>query len=314
MNNTNHITGLLFASLAIFIWGITFVCTKYLLKSFSAFEILFIRFILAYLALRLLHRDSIHVKAKKEELYFMLAGFSGVAAYQLLENMALAYTSASNVSIIVSVCPIFAAILSQIILKEKHLTLTFMLGFILSISGIALVSFNGVVVFHLSPKGDLLALSAAVCWGIYSICISKLNAMGFSSMLVTRRVFHWAIIFMIPIAIISLLMNNPSDNLKIFLDAGTNAKRFSDPLNWFNLSFLGLGASAFCFSAWSIACDKLGTIKASLGIYLIPVVTIIFAFFVLGERITLMGAAGSILTIAGLFVSSIKKNSGEVNE
>jgi drug/metabolite transporter (DMT)-like permease len=44
-------------------------------------------------------------------------------------------------------------------------------------------------------------------------------------------------------------------------------------------------------------------VKVSCGLYLIPVVTIIFAFFVLGEKITLLGGLGAAITIAGLFVS-----------
>ena len=144
--------GLFFASISVFIWGITFVCTKYLLRSFSAFEILFLRFLLAYLALWILRPRALRLP-KKNEIYFALAGFSGVTAYQLMENMAISYTSASNVSIIVSICPIFAAIFSQIFLREKILTPAFILGFVLAIFGVALVSFNGVVEFHLSPAG-----------------------------------------------------------------------------------------------------------------------------------------------------------------
>ena len=93
----------------------------------------------------------------------------------------------------------------------------------------------------------------------------------------------------------------------MILDPAFNKSRFANPLNWLNLGFLGLGASAFCFAAWNIACEKLGTVRATVGIYLIPVVTIIFAFFALGEKISLMGAIGAVLTIAGLFVSEIKK-------
>ena len=58
-----------------------------------------------------------------------LAGLTGVTLYQFTENLALDFTTASNVSIIVAICPIFTALTSQIFLKEKHLTLNFCLGF-----------------------------------------------------------------------------------------------------------------------------------------------------------------------------------------
>ena len=72
---------------------------------------------------------------------------------------------------------------------------------------------------------------------------------------------------------------------------------------------LGLLASGFCFSAWNKACKLVGTVKISFGIYLIPVVTIIFAFFTLHEKISFMGLLGAILTITGLFISNIKTSS-----
>ena len=46
-----------------------------------------------------------------------------------------------------------------------------------------------------------------------------------------------------------------------------------------------------------------GTVKVSCGLYLIPIVTIIFAFIALGEKITPAGAIGAVITIAGLFIS-----------
>jgi len=232
-----------------------------------------------------------------------------------MENMAISYTSASNVSIIVSICPIFAAIFTQIFLKEKHLTIYFNIGFLLAIFGVALVSFNGVVEFHLNPKGDFLAFLASLCWGIYSLCVSKINSLELDFIQATRRVFFWALIFMIPIGLFSIMtlgtfpVSTPDfkiPGISLLLDSEFNHFRFSNPLNWLNLCFLGLGASAFCFAAWNIACEKLGTVRATVGIYLIPVVTIVFAFFALGEKISFMGAVGAVLTISGLFVSEIK--------
>lgn len=319
MTKKDKFIGLVFASLTVFIWGITFVSTKYLLRSYSPFEILILRFIMAYCALWVLHPKKLILSQRKNELYFALAGLSGVTAYQFMENMAISYTSASNVSIIVSICPIFAAIFTQVFLKEKHLTVYFNIGFILAIIGIALVSFNGVVEFHLNPKGDVLAFGSALCWGFYSLFVSKINALGLESIQTTRRIFYWALIFMLPIGIFSILKYGPAvpqisgsfdlesaGNISLVLDREFNLNRFSNPLNWLNLCFLGLGASAFCFAAWSIACEKLGTVRATVGIYLIPVVTIIFAFFILGEKISTMGAIGAALTITGLFVSEIR--------
>ena len=297
------IAGILLVCVTVSIWGITFVSTKYLLRSFSAFEILLVRFIAAYLGLWALRPKPLHLARRRDEFLFFCAGLTGVTVYQYMENIAISFTSASNVSIIVSICPIFTALFAQIFFKEKHLTAWFLLGFVLAITGVALVSFNGAVVLHVSPKGDLLALAAAVSWGFYSLCVSKINRLSLDSIMVTRRIFFWAVIWMLPIALFGAL--HPENGVaSLNLDAAANAVRWKNPLNWINLLFLGWGASAFCFAAWTLACRYLGTVRATVGIYVIPAVTIVFAFFALGERITLMGALGAALTVAGLLLSN----------
>ena len=300
--------GIGLAAFSVFIWGITFVCTKSLLRDFSALEILVFRFLMAYAGLWILCPHVLHIADRKQELVFAAAGLSGVTLYQFLENMAILYTSASNVSIIVSICPIFTAIIAQLFLHEKHVTPLFVAGFIIAITGIALVSFNGQVQFHFSPKGDFMALGAAVSWGFYSLFVSKINTMGYRNLACTRRVFFYALIFMIPLTAAGLFIPeiHARPEMAVDLSISLNAERFAKPMNWINLGFLGLAASAFCFAAWNKACDILGTVYATVGIYLIPVVTIIFAFFALGEKITVMGLAGAACTITGLVISGIK--------
>ena len=195
----------------------------------------------------------------------------------------------------------------QIFLHEKHLSFFFNLGFVVAILGISLVSFNGAVVLHLSPKGDFLALLAAISWGFYSLFVSKINQKGYNPIKAIRRVFFWAIIFMIPIFLYGILCKNPQNVAFVELCASKNAARFSNPLNWLNLLFLGLFASAGAFVVWNKVCSIIGTVSATVGIYMIPVITIIFAFFALGDKITPMGFVGTLITISGLLLSEIKK-------
>ncbi len=283
--------GYLLAAACILFWGVTFVCTKYLLRDFTPLEILFYRFIAAYVGLWIL-RPRFEKIAVRDNILFALAGFTGVILYQLFENIAINYTNASNVSVIVSICPLFTAIFSQIFLKEKHLSLWFVVGFVISIIGVTLVCLNGNTALEFNPKGDLLALLSAVCWGIYSVVISIVNRKNYDQICATRRIFFFAVLMMIPL----MIFGEHNDIIK-------GAVRFTNLRNTLCTLFLGFVASGFCFAAWNKACKIVGTVKVSCGLYLIPVVTIIFAFFVLGEKISLLGALGAAVTIAGLFVS-----------
>lgn len=305
MNNKN--LSVFFAASCIFIWGITFVSTKYLLKSFNAIEILVLRFLIAYAAFWIMHPVVLKLPERKQEIYFLLAGFFGVTFYQFVENMSIFYTEASNVSIIVSVCPMITAIVAQLFLKEKHITFFFIIGFIIAMSGIVLVALNGSLNLHLSPKGDLLAFGAACSWAFYSLFVSKISRLELDPVCCTRRSFFWALVFMIPIVFAGSFLQC-FQQISFNFDLQLNRERFFDFKNIFNLLFLSVGASAYCFVAWNLACKNLGTVKTTLGIYLSPVVTIVFAFLCLGEKITLMGLSGAFLTIIGLLLSRVRGN------
>lgn len=298
---------ILLATIVIGIWGITFVCTKALLVAFSSLEILFIRYLIAYIALWIIFPHKLNLKKKKEELYFVFAGLTGVTIYQFMENIAIHYTNASNVSIIVSICPMFTAIFSQMFFHEKVVTKKFVLGFIISIIGVVLVSFNGVVKFHLNLLGDFLALGAGISWGFYSLFVSKINLMAYNPIASTRRIFFYAIIFMIPLVLFGAYFSS-LDGSSFFVNLAKmqNKERFMNSMNWINLLFLGLIASSFCFIAWNKVCSELGTVNATVGIYMIPVVTVIFAFIFLGESLSVMGIVGTACTLGGVIISNLK--------
>ncbi len=290
--NSSNIKGHLLAFITVFVWGTTFISTKILLNDFQPVEILFFRFIAGFTALFIACPKFLKIKDKKQEFLFIGAGLTGICLYYLLENIALTYTLASNIGVIVAVSPFFTAILSHIFLKgEEKLRISFFIGFIFAITGIFIISFNGKQL-SLNPKGDILALIAAFVWAIYSIITKKLNSFGYNTIQVTRRTFFYGIIFMIPTLFVS--------------DFELNFNRFLEPTNLFNILFLSFCASAACFVTWNCAVKILGAVKASIYIYAIPVVTIVTSVIILHENITPMAVLGTILTLSGLLISESK--------
>lgn len=287
--NKNATKGHLAALLTILIWGTTFISTKVLLTDFQPVEILFFRFVTGTLALFLVCPHLLKGTTWKQELVFMSAGLSGVCLYYLLENIALTFTMASNVGVIISVAPFFTALLSRLFLKqEEKLNAGFFVGFLVAMAGIALVSFNGSAL-QLDPIGDLLALFAAFLWACYSILTKKISSFGYNTILTTRRVFLYGLLFMIPALLLS--------------ESRLDLPRFIDMTNLLNLLFLGLGASALCFVTWNSAVRLLGAVRTSIYIYLVPVITIIASVLILHEPFTWMTGIGTVLTLTGLLLS-----------
>jgi len=285
--------GYLLTFFTVFVWGTTFIATKILLSSFSSFEILLIRFLLGYIMLSLMAPKFLPFTSIKTELIYAGAGLTGLTMYQLSENIALNYSTASNVSIIISTAPLFTALAMRIFMKEKPLKPGFILGFITAITGIAIISFNGTFILKFNPAGDILALCGALLWALYSVFVSKINQDVQSRFASTRRIFFYCLVF---IVILSFFF--PIDT-----SIETNSQRFSSFQNISFLLFLGLIASALCFVTWNTACSFLGTNKTTVYIYLIPVVTVFASILVLGEKITPPLSIGCILTTAGLVIS-----------
>lgn len=285
-------TGHLSAFITIIIWGTTFISTKVLLRDFSPIEILFFRFLIGFITLFLIYPHKLKLTERKHELYFIFAGLSGVTLYFLFENIALTYSLASNVGVIICIAPFFTAIFAHLFLDGENLRPQFFIGFIVAILGIVLISFNGNMVLNLNPLGDILAILAAIVWAIYSIITKKISDFHYNTIQATRRTFFYGLLFIIP-------------TLFIF-DFKIGLNRFTEPINLFNILYLGLGASALCFVTWSFSVKIIGAVKTSVYIYMVPVITVVTSSIVLHEKITQLSLIGTALTLVGLFISESK--------
>lgn len=285
---TGHITALV----TIAIWGTTFISTKILLAEFTPIEILFFRFLLGLLALLAVYPKRLRIKDKKQELTFAAAGLCGIWLYYLLENIALTYTMASNVGVIISVAPFFTAVLSHIFLKtEEKLEARFFAAFLVAMTGICLISFSGGEL-EMNPFGDILAVAAAFVWAAYSLLTRKISSYGYHTIQTTRRTFTYGILFMLPFLFV--------------FDFNLDMQKLAKPEYALNLIYLGLGASALCFVTWNYAVKVLGAVKTSVYIYIVPVITVVTSVIVLREEITWMAAIGIGLTLIGVFLSESK--------
>ena len=292
MKKNKRLLGHLLALLTAIVWGTSFISTKHLLTTLSPFEILFLRFAIGYVALWVLYPKILKFTDWKTEISIFIAGLAGVTVYFLAENYALTYTYASNVSLLVSVAPLLTGILAHFMLSDK-LKKNFIIGFIVAIVGIALVSFSGTAVLKLNPKGDILAVGAALLWAIYSIVIQKVAGKKINILALTRRIFFYGLLTMIP--------------LIFFLDFSVTKETLLIPSNMLNLLYLGVVSSAICYITWNKAMEILGAVVASTYIYIIPVVTVIFSFFILDETITVYMLGGIVLILSGLILSQEQK-------
>lgn len=300
------------------VWGATFVSTKVLIAhGLAPAEIFLLRFAMAYLGLlpftlgsrragssaagrekaagndtgspaRRGLVDRLRGVRLRDELLLAAAGLTGGSLYFLTENIALEYAPASNVSLIVCTAPVWTALLLSLVYRSERMTRRQTAGCALAFVGVVLVVLNGRFVLHLSPRGDLLALSAALLWMLYSLVIKRLGD-RLPVAYVTRKVFFYGIVTILP-----WFAWEPFD-----LPAAT----LRHPAVWGNLLFLGVVASLLCYVLWNAAMTRLGAVRTTNYIYLNPLVTMLTAALVIDERITPAALCGAALILSGMWLA-----------
>lgn len=289
MVDKHNLAGHAAAIVTVAVWGTTFISTKVLLGDFTPVEILLIRFVLGLAVLCVISPRWLRLIDRRQEIWFAAAGLTGVCLYYLMENIALVYASASSIGVIVSSAPLFTGILATLFLKEEPLQPRFFAGFIAAMAGILLISFGGGAGAEFDLVGDLMALAAAVAWGAYSILTRRISAFGYPTIAVTKRIFCWGVLFMMP-GVLVMGFHPPMEALL-------------RPQGLLNLLYLGVCASAGCFVLWNFALRRLGALRTSVYIYATPAITVVMAGVLLGERLTLLSVLGTVLVIAGLLLS-----------
>jgi drug/metabolite transporter (DMT)-like permease len=288
----------LVAFLVVVVWGTTFVFTKLLLiAGLTAAQIFVLRFIVAYLLLfgYSLTRKQFRLFASswQDELLMVALGITGGSLYFLTENSAMIYTTTTNTSLIVCLCPLFAALLIALFYRSQRLHGIQIVGTVMAAIGVIVVVLNGRFVLHLSPLGDALAFGACLCWAFYSLLMIPASQ-RYNTLFITRKVFFYGLISMIPYFVV--FPDLPS--LSVVLRPDILA----------NLLFLGCVASMLCYLTWNWVMKKLGAVIVTNYVYFNPVTTVLFAWLILAERITLYFLLGTLLILVGMYLcNKVKK-------
>ncbi|MCM1290413.1 MAG: DMT family transporter [Prevotella sp.] len=290
-NASPKIFGHLGALAVVVCWGVSFLSTKVLMEQggFSPVEVFVYRFTIAWAALMLFTCRKIFSDNFKDELKFIVCGICSGSIYFLTENYALQNTTAGNVSLLSAVSPIFTTILAAIVFKTK-VKPGVAIGSLVAFAGVVCVVMQGSTEgIEIHPVGDLLALSSALSWAVYSI-VSKDIIPRYNALFITRKMFFYGTLTAIPL----LLIQNEPLHLNLL---------FENPRYLMNILFLALMCSLGAFVLFNLSMKILGPITANNYIYLQPLVTMVAAYFVFGEKVYLLGYLGCVLVIGGLVLT-----------
>lgn len=283
------------ALFAVVVWGASFVATKIAVGEVSPDLVVFLRFGMGVIILGSVvwKRQQLRLPDKKDWLYFMLLGFLGITFHQWLQSTGLVTAQAVTTGWIVASIPIFMALLSWIFLKERLAWLQVM-GICLAAFGVLLIITKGdlgsLFSGHFGTVGDFLILVSAPNWAVFSILSKRgLEKYPAAEMMFYVMLFGW--IFS------SILM----------LNSGGLSQVGTISLNgWLAIAFLGVFCSGIAYIYWYDALQALSVSQTGVFLYLEPLITVIVASLLLGEKLFLSGLLGGGIILLGVWMVNRK--------
>ncbi|MGL5379182.1 DMT family transporter [Clostridium sp.] len=276
-------------------WAGAFVAGKFSIAEFPVFSLVFFRFLIATVIIFIIMvRVEDDWKITKDDFkMFLILGIVGMIGYHVFFFLSLKYTSATNSSLIGATNPIVTTILAFVFLKER-VSYRSLVGILISLFGVMLITTNGDMNLLFSFKfnsGDILMIIAVICWAAYGI-LSKKALELYSPIKITGYSFLTCVVLLIPFVIF--------EKPWVYLPNTTIS-------GWSSVFYMAIFPSVFGYLIQQISIKKIGPTKTSLYINLVPVFSMVLAFFILGETISFIKIVAGVFIISGICINIMNR-------
>lgn len=282
----------------VFIWGINFSVAKIALQEVSPLAFNAARFPMAAVLLFVIlkARGQLRFPDRNEWPRVIFIGLLGNMLYQMFFILGLDRTSAGNASLLLAGTPIITALMSSAIGHERPRAGTWF-GLACTFAGIVLIVLNGSGAAHGSGNGlhgsghalvgDLLMLGASLTWATYTVGARPLIDRH-GSVRVTAWTL-WVGTVGIVIAGFPAVMN-------------TSWERLSGGA-WASIAYAGVLSIGLAYMIWYYGVGVLGNTRTSTYSNLTPIVAVLSAWVMLGDRPKLLQVLGAAVIIGGVTIA-----------
>jgi len=275
------------------LWGGTFVAGRIAAQDMGPAAGSFLRFAVASLLLIVMTRQAegrLPVPARRQMTSLLLLGLTGVAAYNIFFFLGLKIIPASRASLIVATNPVFIALFSALLFKDR-LTVTRIAGIALCLTGAVVVISRGDIMALLNHgigTGETFILGCIVSWVSYTLIgrgvlkeISPLVA-------VTYACLSGTVILSLPAVWEGIIPALPGYSLA----------------SWLAILFLSILGTVIPFVWYYEGIKALGPTRAAVFINFVPVSGVILGWLILDETINLSLVLGALLVISGAWLTN----------
>ena len=279
-------------TLAMLIWGSSFIALKTALVDTKPYTIIFLRMLIASSCFLVFIKSFSKYKfSKKDVKLLLLLSLFEPALYFIFEVNALRFTSASQAGVITSTMPIITAIFAGILLKEL-ITRKLILGSILSMIGVIILSTNANTTSHATNPllGNMLELGAMVCAAGYTIVAKHLSS-KFSALFITASQSFLGALFFLPFFLYE------------YSQYGFHTSYTS--MLW--ILYLGVVVTLGGYGLYNFALTKIDASRAAVFINLIPIFSVILAYLLLGDILNTIQIFASVIILTGVIIAEYQK-------
>ncbi len=274
----------------LFTTSFTPIAARFIVNEISPLSLAFFRFGIADILLIIIffiRKNKLKID-KSDILRFLLLGALVLPVNQFCFLIGVSLSTASHSGVTYSLTPLFAYLISIRIKHEKY-SHGKLFSILLSIVGIIVIFYENLLNASMSTSlyGDILLLFAVLSWALY-LTLSKDMVAKYGALKTSAISFTTGVILYIPILIYDL-PNLSLDNLSLW-----------GGLSFFHLTILVAFGSYFVFT-WSTKYISISSLTTSMNSS--PLITIIFSWILLNEKLSYFFAIGTIITLAGVFLS-----------
>ena len=264
------------------IWGSTFVLTKFILENASPFVYVALRFFIASLIFAALFFRKLQTLSKDGVVKGLVLGVLLFMGF-MLQTIGMKFTTASKSAFITGLMVVFTPIF-QLIIERKAPKTGNVIGVVLVAIGLFLLTSPRGSEFNI---GDALTLVCAVLFSIYTVYLGVYGKDHDPAHLTFVQFVLTAVLAAIAIP---------------FLETAHLKLTFNFLLNLTYLAVMPTVVALYVMAKY----QKYTTPTRSAIIYSMePPIAAVFAFFIIGEQIGMVGFIGGIVILSGLIVSEL---------
>jgi drug/metabolite transporter (DMT)-like permease len=278
MSGVNHPRIAVLALLAVAAaWGSTFFLTKDLLTRMDVADYLALRFLIASVALILVHPPAISKLSRLDRGRAVALGITyGIA--QLVQTEGLRHTSASVSGFVTGMYVVFTPLLAAVILRQRIGRWAWLAVFLATI-GLGVLSLRGLSM----GRGELLTLASA---GLYALHIIGLGAWS-----TPKNAFGLSSLQMVVITVVCAIGALPGG----FTVPSTGG-------DWVSVIYMALVAGALALIVQTWAQAHLNTTRAAIAMTMEPVFASAFAVLFGSESVTWRMVLGGAFVLSAMYL------------